>query len=167
MQRRHRIAPLTLLSVMAVMLALTVIARAAAADPRRVAIVFAADTDRETESARDIARDVGTALTHGRFIVIDPGAFPKSIPAFDAIPHFADWRAIRAEALMIGHLAHARDGRLRVEVRLWSTDSGMQMLGYRYLVGPNRLPELENIIVEAVSERLAPPVPPRLVHFPR
>jgi Tol biopolymer transport system component len=169
MQRHRRIAPGTLLSAAAILLAFMVPAQAETADPWRIAIVFAADGGHETESAGKIARHIGSALTHGPFIVIDPGVFPAGIPAFDAIPRFADWRAIRAEALMIGHLAHGPNGRLRIKVRVWSTYSGMQILGKQYSLDPGRLPELENVIVEAVSNDLTQSQRPSsgLVHFPR
>jgi Tol biopolymer transport system component len=168
MQRHRQMGSRTLGAAMGIMLAFTAAAaQGAAAKPWRIAIVFVADADHDADRAHDIARQVGADLTHsGRVTLIDPAAFASVVPAFDAIPHFASWGGIAADALVIGHLARAPDGRLSVKIRLWNISTGTQMLGRQYLLSPDHLPDVEAIIVEDVDGRLAPPRG-QLLHFPR
>src|SRR5260370_8056185 len=44
----------------------------------------------------------GSLKRSGLFAPIDPAAFIEKITSFDAIPHYTDWRAINAQALVTG-----------------------------------------------------------------
>jgi TolB protein len=168
MHRHRRIAKCTIVAVWAIMLALTAGAsRSAAAQSWRIAIIFIADADQYAAGARGIGRHLGADLTRsGRVTVLEPAASVAISPAFDAIPNFAEWRRIGAEALVIGHLARAPDGRLKVAFRLWDVSTGTQLLGRQYSVSPGDLPDAEAVMVEAIDARLAL-APASLVLFPR
>jgi len=163
MRRMRSMRPRTFLVVMTIAAVFAAGAvQAASAEPARVAIVFAAGVDQG--SARDIMRRVAANLARGgRTRIIDPAAFAGIAAGIDALPRFADWRAISAQALVIGHLARAPDGRSKVEFRLWDLRAGAQLLGYRYFLGADKLSKLETVISATVGDRLAG----RLVHFPR
>ena len=51
-------------------------------------------------------------------------AYIERIANIDALPRFADWRAINAQALVTGRLTRQTDGRLKAEFRLWDVFSG-------------------------------------------
>ena len=46
-----------------------------------------------------------------------------------------DWRALNAQALVVGRAYHGPDGRLAADVRLWDVLSGRQLAGQRFAVG--------------------------------
>jgi TolB protein len=161
----HRITPRTFIAALAIMFSFTAAAvQPSFVDPVRIAIVFAADAEQDADSARDIARRVAADLTQtGRAIVVDPAALSGIVTGIDVIPHFADWRAIGAGALVIGHLARAPDGRLRVTFRLWDVNAGAMLSGFQYSLGADKLAALETVISDTIGDRLAG----RLVRFPR
>ncbi|NBV54497.1 MAG: Tol-Pal system protein TolB, partial [Proteobacteria bacterium] len=49
-------------------------------------------------------------------------------------PVFPDWRGINADALLTGSVALTGDGQLKVEYRLYDTQSEQQLVGRRYTV---------------------------------
>jgi len=72
----------------------------------------------------------------GVFEVIPRDAYIGQITDFNAVPQFADWRAINAEALVTGTLARAADGRLVAQFRLFSTATEEQLTGLQILADP-------------------------------
>lgn len=78
----------------------------------------------ETPSAAQIAADMTEVMRNnlvgtGLFRQIASEAFISQITSFNAAPVFADWRAINAEALVVGSVSLGNDGRLVVRFRLW------------------------------------------------
>src|SRR4051794_7088401 len=72
----------------------------------------------------DIARNVTQVIAanlkrSGLFAPIDPAAYIERVSNIDALPRFADWRTINAQALVTGRLTRLSDGRLKSEFRLW------------------------------------------------
>ena len=77
----------------------------------------------------DVARNVTQVITanlkrSGLFAPIDPAAYIEKISNIDALPRFADWRTINAQALVTGRITRQGDGRLKAEFRLWDVASG-------------------------------------------
>ena len=72
----------------------------------------------------------------GLFAPIDPEAYIEKICNIDAVPRFADWRAINAQALVTGRVTRQADGRLKTEFRLWDVFSGQQLTGEQYFTTP-------------------------------
>src|SRR4029077_2986890 len=73
-----------------------------------------------------IASDLASS---GLFAPIDKGAFIQTPESLQAVPRFADWRVINAQALVTGSIQPQADGRLRVEFRLWDVLAENQMAG--------------------------------------
>ena len=90
----------------------------------------------------------------GRFAPIDPGTFAEKVLDIDAIPQFADWRGINAQALVAGRFASQPHGRLRVEFRLWDVATGQQLSGRQYAVAADRWRLVAHLIADAIYERL-------------
>jgi TolB protein len=91
----------------------------------------------------------------GLFVPIDPNAYTETISNINAVPTFADWRAIKAQALVVGRVDQQTDGRLRAEFRLWDVLSGQQIgMGQQYVTTPDNWRRLGHIIADAVYQRI-------------
>ncbi len=106
-----------------------------------------------------VAHDVTAVITNnlqrsGLFAPINPAAFVEKISNSDAVPRFADWRVINAQALVTGRIARQADGRLRAEFRLWDVFAGQQLTGQQYFTTPDNWRRIAHIISDAIYERL-------------
>jgi TolB protein len=66
------------------------------------------------------------------FRSLDPASFLETQTDIDYEPTFADWRVIRADALVSGRVVRGAPGRVRVEFRLWDVFAGRQLQGIRF-----------------------------------
>jgi TolB protein len=107
----------------------------------------------------DIGRNVTQVITanlkrSGLFAPIDPQAFIERISNIDAVPRFADWRAINAQALVTGRMTRQPDGRLKAEFRLWDVAASQQLTGQQYFTAPDNWRRIAHIISDAIYQRL-------------
>ena len=103
----------------------------------------------------DIAKVIAADLERsGLFRMINPKAFIDKTSAFRVRPRFADWRVINAQALVSGRTERLRDGRLRVEFRLWDVFAEQQMIGMRYHTTPDNWRRIGHIIADEIYHRL-------------
>ncbi len=113
------------------------------------------EQDRAQRIGQDIAQVVTADLERsGLFRAIDPAAFIDQLSYSRIRPRFGDWRAINAQALVTGKAALRRDGRLRVEFRLWDVFAEQQMTGLAYTSRADNWRRIAHIIADAVYERL-------------
>jgi len=90
---------------------------------------FLGGSPADSELARSISQVITADLRRsGLFAPIDPAAYIEKIVNADAVPRFADWRVINAQALVTGRLTRQTDGRLKSEFRLWDVFSGQQLI---------------------------------------
>jgi len=116
---------------------------------------FLAGGPEESKVAHDVTAVITNNLQRsGLFAPINPAAFVERISNSDAVPRFADWRAINAQALVIGRIARQADGRLRAEFRLWDVFAGQQLTGQQYFTTPDNWRRIAHIISDAIYERL-------------
>ncbi|HEU5273511.1 MAG TPA: Tol-Pal system beta propeller repeat protein TolB [Xanthobacteraceae bacterium] len=109
----------------------------------------------DAEAARTVTQIIaGNLGRSGLFAPIDPSAYIERISNFDAAPRFADWRAINAQALVVGRINRQGDGRLKAEFRLWDVFSGSQLEGKQYSATPDNIRRIGHIISDAIYERL-------------
>ena len=132
--------------IIALLAALTVfIARPAAAqleidvsDGARIALPiavvdFVGDDGNESRVGRDIATVIANNLARsGLFDPKDPSSFIENITDVDVQPRFADWRAIGADALLVGKVDIDATGKLGVAFRLWDNTIQQQLTGLRF-----------------------------------
>jgi len=109
----------------------------------------------DADAARVVTQIIGNNLGRsGLFAPIDPAAFIEKVVNFDAAPRFPDWRAINAQALIVGRINRQGDGRMRAEFRLWDVFSGSQLEGKQYSATPENIRRIGHIISDAIYERL-------------
>ena len=108
-------------------------------EPIPVAIpAFYGNGGNAAQFGRDIAQVVSNDLVRsGLFSAIDPHAFVQDADSLLVAPHFADWRVLNAQALVVGKVSAEPDGRLKVEFRLWDVFAEQQMTGLAYFTIPS------------------------------
>ena len=125
-------------------------------EPLPIAIQeFIGKTGRAGEVGQKIAFVILSNLERsGLFQGVDPRAFiEKKIP-LNIQPRFADWRVIGTQALINGGVELLRDGRLRVEFRLWDVVSEQQMQGLAYHTQPENWRRVAHKISDSIYERI-------------
>ena len=109
---------------------------------------------REAEVAHNVTGIITNNLQRsGLFAPINPQAFTEKITNSDAVPRFADWRVINAQALVTGRITKQGDGRLKAEFRLWDVFAGQQLDGKQYFTTPDNWRRIAHIISDAIYER--------------
>jgi len=109
----------------------------------------------ETDTSRNITSIIAANLQRsGLFAPINPAAYIEKIANSDAVPRFPDWKAINAQALVIGRITRQGDGRLKAEFRLWDVFAGQQLTGQQYFTSPDNWRRISHIVSDQVYERL-------------
>ena len=124
--------------------------------PKPIALPdFLAGSTSDGESARGISQIVTANLKRSSlFAPIDPTAFIEKITNFDVKPDFANWRAIKAEALVTGRVTRQSDGRIKAEFRLWDVDNAVHLAGQQFFSTPDNFRRIAHIISDQIYERL-------------
>ncbi len=105
--------------------------------------------------AADIAGVVAADLERsGLFRSLDQASFLERISDVNRAPRFPDWRAIRADALVVGRVLRRSDGRVGAEFRLWDVTRGKQLSGQRFTTIAKNWRRIGHIIADQVYERL-------------
>lgn len=89
----------------------------------------------------------------GLFRSLPQSSFIERGLAVNATPRFADWRAINAQALVVGQVT-ASGGNLTVEFRLWDVLADNQMIGRRFTTASSNWRQLAHMISDAIYSRL-------------
>jgi len=71
-----------------------------------------------------------------------------------ATPRFADWRAVGAEALVVGRVAQLPDGRVRADYALWDVVLGKRLAGQFFTTTLANWRRVGHIISDQVYEKL-------------
>ena len=105
--------------------------------------------------AGDVADVVQADLERsGLFQPLDRASFLEQIHDVNAAPRFADWRTIRADALVVGRIVKGGDGKVGAEFRLWDVASGKQLAGQRFSTAAQNWRRIGHLIADQVYERL-------------
>ena len=102
-------------------------------DPTPIAIPDFISADSQNRSiGAEIASVVRADLERsGLFNALDPASFLERQTNIDYQPTFADWRVIKADALVSGQVVRESATKIRVEFRLWDIFAGKQLAGLR------------------------------------
>ncbi len=108
-------------------------------NPTPIAIPDFLATDSQTRAiGADIAAVVRADLERsGLFNALDPSSFIETQTNIDYQPTFADWRVIKADALVSGQIIRESATKIRVEFRLWDIFAGKQLAGLRFATTPD------------------------------
>jgi len=124
------------------------------ADVRLPIAVVPFHWDGRDKPVHDVSQIVGQDLARsGRFAVL-PATDYVSQPHQDRDVVFKDWRILKAEALLIGGVQQLAPGRYQVEFRLYDVFKEMQLAGFRYTVGAEKLRTVAHQISDIVYEKL-------------
>lgn len=107
----------------------------AAPIPVAVPDFFGATPD-EAAYGRDIAGVIANNFSHSTpFKLLPKAAYTQSTAQLEQSgPAFADWKGINADALLTGTVSLLENGQLKVEYRLFDTNTQQQLIGRRYTV---------------------------------
>lgn len=89
----------------------------------------------------------------GLFRPLDPAAFIDR-PTLNTMPRYADWRAIGAEALVVGAGGHLPDGRIRAQFRLWDVVLAKEVDSKQFDGSPALLRRLAHRIADQVYQKM-------------
>lgn len=104
-----------------------------------------------SDIASVIAGDLGNS---GLFQTLAPASYLEQIVDINRAPRFPDWRAIRADALLVGHVIEASEQRITAEFRLWDVSTGRQLVGQRFSTSGQNWRRIGHIIADQVYQKL-------------
>jgi TolB protein len=119
--------------------------------PIAIPVFLGADPRLSTDVADVIVADLEGS---GLFKPLDRASFLEQVRDVNAPPRFPDWRAVRADALVIGTVGQGADGRLVAEFRLWDTSSGRQLAAQRFATAAQNWRRIGHIIADQVYQAL-------------
>ncbi len=121
--------------------------------PRPIAVpaFLSSDAALGQEIAAIISNDLESS---GLFQPLDQRSFIERINDPNATPRAADWRAIGAEALVVGRVQPDGNNRLRAEFRLWDVVLGKQLTGQQLATSTASWRRLGHIVADQVWEKL-------------
>ena len=125
-------------------------------DPLPIAVPeFITSDARIQQIGKDMAEVIRNDLERsGLFDSLSPDSFIEKQTNIDYQPDFANWRVIKAEALVSGRIIMESETRLRVEFRLWDVFGGKQLSGLRLATTPDNWRRIAHKVSDAVYESL-------------
>ncbi len=123
--------------------------------PQPMPIAINALTGGDAVLGNQIMGVVSADLEHsGLFRPISPGAFIEHVTNGDAVPRFADWRQINAQAVITGTLVQQEGDRVRVSFRLWDALAEQQVAGKEYNTYGRNWRRIGHLIADEIYKRL-------------
>ncbi len=120
--------------------------------PRPIAIPeFAGD---DPKFGADVANIISANLDRsGLFKPLDRGAFIERIQDVNQTPRFADWKAVGAEALVVGRTKRLPDGRVAADYRIWDVVLGRAIDGQSIAAPLQNWRRLGHIVADRAYEK--------------
>lgn len=125
-------------------------------DPMPIAITdLTAGGGGNAQMGADISRVIAADLERsGLFRPIDKRAFIENIVNGDAIPRFADWRQVNAQALMTGTLTSTGGDKIRVSFRLWDNGVEKQIAGKEFNTFGRNWRRVAHLVADEIYKQL-------------
>jgi TolB protein len=135
---------------------LRVVVGAGQVNPMPIAIPnFPGSTSADNElGAKMVEVITGNLKRSGLFKPLDPRSFIQDAASAAQSPNFGEWRAVSAEALVTGLITKTKDGRTRVEFRLWDVFAQQQLVGTAYMTTPTNWRRIAHIISDVIYKRI-------------
>jgi len=124
--------------------------------PAPIAIPAFGGADAKSQDlGADIARVIsGNLERSGYFRPLDPAAMVEKSLDINVLPRFADWKSVNAQYLVNGEVTQDADGRLQVDVRLWSVFNEQQLIGVQFIATNENWRRIAHKISDAVYKQL-------------
>ncbi|MEM9756385.1 MAG: Tol-Pal system beta propeller repeat protein TolB, partial [Pseudomonadota bacterium] len=118
--------------------------------------VFIAESAGASDAAQDISRVIAADLRGtGLFREIPAEAHISTVTSFDAAVQYADWRAINAQALIVGSVDQGANGQLIVRFRLFDVFAGEPLGdGLQFVGPPDSWRRMAHAVADLVYERI-------------
>src|SRR5260221_10334855 len=116
-----------------------------------IAVMPMAGDNTQPQSVSDV---VGADLARTGLFKLVNTAGVAPLPTEPSEVNFPDWTSRSAEALMIGKIEPASDGRVEVRFRLFDVAKQSQLASYSYVVAPAQLRATAHRIADVIYERL-------------
>jgi TolB protein len=124
--------------------------------PMPIAVTNLVSGDPNTaQLGHDITDVVAADLERsGLFRPIDKGAFIETITSGSAIPRFADWRQVNAQALVTGTIMASGEGKVRVGFRLWDVFGESQLIGKEFNSLSSNWRRIGHLMADEIYKRI-------------
>jgi TolB protein len=125
-------------------------------EPVPIAVSALSSPDADTQRiGREVSGIIEANLNRsGLFRAIDRDAFIETITDGTAIPRFADWRQINAQALVTGTIRKVGGNKVQVSFRLWDNTIEKQIAGKEFTTFANNARRVAHLVSDVIYERL-------------
>jgi len=124
-------------------------------DPMPIAVTDMTGSGEAGSIGADMAQVIAANLERsGLFRPIDSAAFIEQIKSGDAVPRFADWRQINAQALVTGSIQSSGGDKLKINFRLWDNTVEKQIAGKEYNTFSRNWRRIAHLISDEIYKRL-------------
>ena len=124
-------------------------------EPMPIAVTFLTGQGSGEANGQAISNVIAADLERsGLFRPINSQAFIEQVTNGDAIPRYADWRQINAQALVTGTITPVGADRVRVSFRLWDTLGQQQVAGKEYNTFGRNWRRVGHLIADEIYKRL-------------
>ncbi len=124
-------------------------------DPMPIAVTTMTGAGAGGASGADISGVIAADLERsGLFKPISSQAFIEQITNGDAVPRYADWRQINANAIVTGTITPTGGDKVRISFRLWDALSQQQIAGKEYNTFARNWRRVSHLISDEIYKRL-------------
>lgn len=128
-------------------------------NPNPTPIPIAATALTADDSSAGLGREIMDVVAadlerSGLFRPIDKAAYIENITNGAALPRFADWRQINAQALVTGTIQNSGSGQVKVTFRLWDVLGEQQMTGKEFNTLTSNWRRVAHLIADEIYKRM-------------
>jgi TolB protein len=124
-------------------------------DPMPIAVTTMTGAGGGGATGADISGVIAADLERsGLFKPISKQAFIEQVTNGDAVPRYADWRQINANAIVTGTVTATGGDKVRISFRLWDALSQTQIAGKEYNTFARNWRRVSHLISDEIYKRL-------------
>lgn len=125
-------------------------------NPLPIALLSFEGSDKETQ---DIAKDITGVIQNdlqstGLFEFVPQASFIQTILSLDMTPRYQDWKIIKAESLINGHVQSLGDGMMSVGFRLWDIYAESMMTASAMKTNKKYWRRIAHLIADMIYKRI-------------
>ena len=124
-------------------------------EPLPIAVTNLTGAGSGEASGSEISNVIAADLERsGLFKPISSQAFIEQVTNGDAVPHYADWRQINANAIVTGTVTPTGDDKVRISFRLWDALGQQQIAGKEYNTFARNWRRVSHLISDEIYKRM-------------